>query len=462
MQRSGLEIFQSRCCTDGDVADKTNPQTPVEIIASRAPRRDSVNLEAKRDGAVIEAMTIHRDHAANKTKFAKKVGITVEAIQEKIASVFASGDPANGNGTPSTSLLKFGLVLRGMHQPKAAGLKIDDDMPLAALKAALTVNNYPASEPVIEWDTTRLAACLDIDFHGLSFDQRPSLPQLQVITASVQPKPALSWTTHGRGLRLIYVADAGFQADELAACAALGVMSLEPAATVEILSRTRHPAYPRPGYPPAGEVIEGTPTVEIGALSRWLGREPDDVLIDDWLTEQGFAKDRKYPHDRCPVDPNSPSHGEPVFVGDNGITCMKCQASGITLGSRKAGFFPYAALIAGGISSRLRKVARHFCHWEHAQYIVAEDVGITGTLAKSCYSALLKAVNGPDDPRNNEAMYRGEGLVRMDGYWATADLARAHAKDGLVDRLVKLPAVCYRTKDALAVNDERARHLSGR
>lgn len=59
----------------------------------------------------------------------------------------------------------------------------------------------------------------------------------------------------------------------------------------------------------------------------------------------------------------------------------------------------------------------------------------------------------------HEAMHRGKGLVRMDGYWATADLGRAHSRDGLADRLAKLPAVLVPVQNGksptLVVNEER-------
>ena len=91
--------------------------------------------------------------------------------------------------------------------------------------------------------------------------------------------------------------------------------------------------------------------------------------------------------------------------------------------------------------------------------MLAEDVDVTGELARRCYAALLKVVHGPDDPRVEEAMHRGQGLVRVGGYWATADLSRAHGRDGLVDRLRVLPAVQFRVRsqgqDRLLVDEEK-------
>jgi hypothetical protein len=36
----------------------------------------------------------------------------------------------------------------------------------------------------------------------------------------------------------------------------------------------------------------------------------------------------------------TPSHGEPVHVGEGGIFCHRCEATGLTMGTRRAGFFP--------------------------------------------------------------------------------------------------------------------------
>lgn len=448
------------------MSDQANTQTPVEIIATVGKRKGTVNLEAKREGKIFEAMTFRADHAEKRHRFAKKAGVTDEVVQEAIDKAIQAVVPNPSTAKPSAAPEPFKVLLRGMHQPQAHGQTFVNAYPLAALQAVLAVTNYPAAEPVIEWHGTDQLASLDFDFHDLDFDHRPDPRRLHSLATLIHPRPALWWVTHGRGLRLIYAALDGYLADELGACAALSLRSLEPTATVEILDHTRHPAYFRLGYPPAGPVTIGTPTAEIGVLARWLGNKCEDTQVQDWLAEQGLEMGGKYAHDRCPVDPTTPSHGEPVLVGEAGVKCFKCEASGITLGTRKPGFFSYAALISGGIPSRLSVAAHHHCHWEHAQHILAEDVGIMGELAKRCYSALLKALHGPDDPLANETLYRGTGLVRADGYWVTADLTRAHTKEGLEKRLAKLPAVLFlgfdeEGQEKLLVNTERLGILQG-
>jgi DNA polymerase bacteriophage-type len=418
---------------------RTPATTAVEIVVSPAHRAGVVNLEARQNGLTVDAVTLHPDNAEKLHRFARAAGVKDEDVRAAIATA-AAPEAAD---TASPQRASFAVTLRGLHELKAHGRIVAGATAMDALQAALAATDYPAPEPVLEWQGTDDLALIDIDFHDLPLEERPLSMRLEAIAAVVHPRPALSWVTHGQGLRLGYASLGGFTAAELAACAALAVRGLEPTATVEILARTRHPGYPRPDYPAAGPVRASTPTSELGPLARFLGSEADNALVDEWLAESGYQRGHRYEHDRCPVDPRSPSHAEPVFVGDDGIVCFKCEAGGLCLGSRRAGFFPWSALVAGGLPSRLRTAAQCCCHWEHAQHIVAADTGLEGDQARLCYSALLKAVHGPDDPRVQEALWRGEGLVRMDGYWATADLARGHRSGGLRERLETLPAVKY-------------------
>ncbi len=424
---------------------EVSSETPVVIIASKSQRNGMFNLTAKKNDAIIGVKTIHKDHAEKLHKFALEVEVPDAAVLGAIEKVIYQDRKPEAPTWPTTGFL---VTLRGMSQPAERGKVLTGETPLAAIEAALGVVDYPVPEPLLEWDGTDYLAALDLDFHDRLLGDRPSPERLASLVARVHPLPALWWITHGRGLRLIYQAMGGLTAAELAACAALTLRSLEATATFEIIPHTRHPTYPRPDHPAAGVVQRETPTAEIGLLAQWLARDVDGARINEWLTEHGLERDRKYPHDRCPVDSGTSSHGDPVCINDSGIYCHKCVATGLCLGSRRAGFFPWSALIGGGLSPRLRTAARHLCHWEHAQYIVAEDVGLSGELAKLCFAALLKAVHGADDPRVEAAMYRGAGLLRMGGFWAPSDLSRPHNNSGLVSRLEALPAVQYLSRTA--------------
>lgn len=177
----------------------------------------------------------------------------------------------------------FTITLRGMEQPRSAGRSIVAATPLQSFQAALDVRDWPASEPVLEWPSKVQLAILDIDYHSLPMDKRPAPHQLDALAMRICPQPALYWRSHGRGLHLLYSAGGGFTAEELAACAAVHVRSLDPTATIEILSRTRHPHYPRADHSEAGPIVQGSPAFEIGMLARWLGKSADDDTIDAWL-----------------------------------------------------------------------------------------------------------------------------------------------------------------------------------
>jgi DNA polymerase len=397
-----------------------------------------VNVEARRSGTIIHAHTFEKDHVGARHKFAQKVGVQDEVVTAAIQKAFQTDDASKEESGAATT---FGVSLRGLHEPKAGCREFAADAPLEAIQAALDYKAHPSPEPVLEWSDGHGLALLDIDFHDQLLEQRPGPHQLTVLATLIRPQPALWWCSHGRGLHLIYTAQAGFNANELAACAILTARSLEPLATEEILTRTRHPAYPRPGFLSAGPITTGLASADIGVLGKVLGREVDPDAIQTWLSEKGLEINHKYEHGHCPVDPQATSHGEPVLVGEAGITCFKCEANGLTLGSKKPGFFPYVALVAGGISNRLANAARNFCHWEHARFLLEEDLGLSGEIARLCYCALLKAIHGPEDERIDEVFHRGRGLVRMDGYWVTDDLSRAHCREGLTERLKKLPAL---------------------
>lgn len=409
----------------------------VEIIATRAHRKGMVNLVARRNCSTIAVVTLHPQNAARVYGFAEDVNVDVNVVREAIQK----SQQENAFAPLPIEVSDLRLTLRGLAEPRANGRVISGQDPFRAMQTALAITDYQALEPVIEWEETRFVAALDLDYHDVPIEQRRQPDQLAALVKGVHPRPPLWWVTHGRGLRLIYVAMGGLTAEELAACAALTLRSLDASATFEVKSQTRHPCYPRPDHPPAGPVQCGVPTAELGELARWLARDVSESLVQEWLAERGLESGCTYGHHSCPIDPATPSHGEPVYIGEGGVFCHACAARGLCLGSKRAGFFPWPALIAGGLSPKLRTAARHFCHWEHAQHIIAESVGLTGTPACLCYSALLKAIHGPQDPRTKLALFSGWGLVRMDSYWATADLRKTHASSGLVDRLKVLPVV---------------------
>lgn len=432
IHRESAELRRTIASDDGE----------VELVVTIGPRRDQVSVEAHREGDTINAATMDSRNSERRFKFAKSVKIPDAELAQAISDFLSQ--PA----IPAPEVESaFVVRMRGLQQPRDSAIEYTAEIPLDALKAALAVRDCSSPEPVLEWEDVTQLAALDVDFHDLPQSGRPSPEQLTAMANAIRPKPAFSWVSHGRGLKLVYAKAGGLDANELAACATLSVRSLAPTATTEIMSQTRHPGYPRPQYPDAGQIMAMTPDADLGVLDHWIGQECDESVIADYLAERGLERGRHYEHQRCPVAPEELSHGEPVFIGDDAVFCHKCEAAGISVGRSRPGLFPFALLIVGGIPSRLLNAARHFCHWEHACLIMDADLGLVGELGRLCYTALLKVVHGRHDPRIPAAMSRGRGLVRRDGYWATPDLAKAHGHDGLKDRLQVLPVVQFVVRD---------------
>ncbi|MHB1424978.1 MAG: hypothetical protein ACYC3I_17535 [Gemmataceae bacterium] len=329
-------------------------------------------------------------------------------------------------------------VLRGLHQPAAHGEEWSREEPLALLDELLAVTNYPRAEPVIEWNDERLAV-LDIDYHDRPLEQRPAPHQLENLAIRVEPAPPRYNVSHGQGLHLYYVAQAGFSATELAAAAAVWIKQTDPTAGVEIKHQTRHPAYARADGRGAGPVRAQTHTTDLQGLRAWLQRDVDHAAVQRWLEEQNLMPGQSYPHDRCPLRPAEPSHGNPLFVGEYGIHCHSCSAHGRHLGSRTPGFFPYLALINGGLAPLIRGLVRHRTHWEHAQIVLAARYNLTGRIARHAYRALLK-LEHDFDPGIERVFTAGHNLIRLPGRWTTADGSTTYKMQYASNLLAALPA----------------------
>lgn len=442
----------------------TQENSELRVVVTPGPRPGLVNVEAMRGDRIVHAATFPHNDAGKRHTFAQRAGVDETQVAAEIRrfrdALQAATNPPQLMATPALQPVFFFVSLRGMNEPVAAARTLSGTEPIVAIANAIAIEDYPAPEPVIEWEGKDQLAVVDVDFHHAPLDGRPSPQRLESLALRIRPRAALHWCSHGRGLHLVYQAQGGLTAAELAACAAVSILAAEPLASVEILSRTRHPLYPRPDHPAAGAVHRNDQTEEIGELGRWLGREVNEAAIEQWLAERGLERNRRYDHSRCPINPAAASHGEPVLVGETGITCFKCEADGVAHGRNAPGRFPWTALVSGGVPTRVFDAAWHFTHWEHAKHIFAEELALTGELAKACYTAMMKVLNGPHDPRVGEAMRRGRGLVRMDGFWATPDMSRSHTRDGLSDRLAVLPAVLYVVTDdkgnqKLVVNRER-------
>ncbi len=302
----------------------------------------------------------------------------------------------------------------------------------AALAASLDVQ-----EPLIYWGDRSATCALDVDLHHTPYADRPTPEALLIQAERVRPRPSWVWSTHGRGLRLIYERGE-LAADELAAVGALSVAILDPLARCELKTVTRHPAYALPDGRACGPVLKWTPDGDAGPVKRWLGaREAEDGQVQAWLEARGLEIGRRYEHGECPVRPNEHANRTPVNVREAGVYCHACAGRGVTFGHRTPGWFPFAALVGSVCDSTLAKCLRGLCHWEHARFVVRETVGLEGDVARLAYSAALKLLHG-DGPHVKAAMRAGANMVRLDGRWATLT-GEGYAKD-IRPILATLPA----------------------
>lgn len=394
-------------------------------IVLTSPRRGRLRIVGKRGDTVAFRETFSPDSKREQDRIAQLSGLTVQEILSAAIRFDENRDadpvvvelPEAGQGD-------FSCVLRSMaggpSQPFVSA------SPIEALDAAIAASPT-VTEAVIEWADIERLAVLDIDYHGR---ESPGEYMLKLMRLRVAPAPSRFWITKGGGVHLIYHSAAGFAANELAATAGLAWIGIDPTATFEVIARTRVPP---------GAWYSGQQTTEQAALAAWLRNTVTEDQIADYLDSVGKTPKEAYPHDQCPLMPAVESHGTPVYVGDGGIFCHKCESLGVTFGSRRAGYFPYTALLHGGAPSLVKSMGEHFTHYEHAKLVLSDKYGVRGNIAELAYRSLLKMIHGADDPRVERAFYAGNNLIRLDNRWATRDCLATYDKN-IQPILAALPA----------------------
>lgn len=443
----------------------------MNITLTPTGRKDSVLIVQRVGDRETYRNTVNPDAMRSRVKVARALDMTEIELAEHFAKVRTSGEPViiERPDEVKTPTGPFNVTMRGLRNAVGSALMFTHDDPLIALQSALVKLDSPSAEPVIHWQNAERLAALDVDCHDRPFDKRPEPWQLLNIVASLQPAPALFWVTHGRGLRLVFTSAGKFTANELAACAALGVKQADPTLTFEIKTETRHPSYPNAAGLVAGEVFSQGQTNDIGAVAAWIRRDVSDEQLESWLEEHNYQRGQAYPHDFCPVRPGVSSHEKPVYVGDYGFVCLKCGSDGIKLGSKKPGFFPYAALMPGGVPTVIRDMAENFCHWEHASFVLDDRLNLRGPVAELTYRSLLKVLHCReiDDPRVALAFSAGQNLIRLENHWTSADASTSYSNN-IAEILAKLPACQFLKQDEatgvieLCVDRERVRRFQER
>jgi hypothetical protein len=424
---------------------------PTLTITRATATRQEVRLTAD-DGAILDCYEANLLSPRAQAKLAAATGLPTPAIAAAAVQVRDAatqpGGPKASVDIPYTAPAEPGAVPAGpftvVVRPKAApaehGVEHTADTPDAALRAALDADT-PVTDPLLQWDGFDRLCCLDIDYHLLPFDSRPSPAQLECRAAAIQPRPFCYHVSHGRGAKLYFAAQPGYGARELAAVAAVCWLGQDRRATADLVRFSRHPRFPSSSHAGAvgGAPQYGTPGADVSPVAAWLTRSVDPGAVEEWLDARGWRRGQKLPHAECPIDPAHVSGSpEPVQILDEGIYCYSCAGRGVALG-KKPGYVPWCSLV-GGVPQRAAVMIRNAVHWTHAQLVLRDDVNLPDSVLQPAYSAAVKLCHGPDSPQAAAVAAAGRDIIRMPGRWVSPDGATTYTQN-LHGMLNALPAV---------------------
>ena len=319
------------------------------------------------------------------------------------------------------SQVPSGFLVRGTYQRRTA----EGVVHVHTFDEALELDVERFEFPLIEATDDEGICFLDLDTH--SWPVKPGRQFLEAIAADLRPAPYASWTTHGQGLRAVFVADEKKDAELAAAIAALGVPTR--GFKIELLRTTRHPNGAHPNRPGAecgpvdllGHITDGPPGLPTSdAASREVGA---------WLDSRGMAIGDRYPHHACPIAPQERGIGEPVAVYDWGIRCWHCRGHARRYpGQRKPGDVPFSQLVAGNGLETLSSMARERVHWEHARIVLQhryQELGLSESILRLVYERALLVNADTKDPRLRMVFNPDLQFVRSeDGHWLSSENLR--------------------------------------
>ncbi len=293
---------------------------------------------------------------------------------------------------------------------------------------------------VAEWEEKESLCCLDVDYHESAAPDREWLTTL--VTTRLAPKPIAWHFSRSGGLHLFYTCAGVFTASELAACAALRFRSIDSTAGLELKAVVRGPGEERVHTYASQDTAAG--------LVSWLGApEYDEADRDAWLDSESMECGKRYPHTKCPIDPSEGAEREPVVVMESGVYCFRCNGKGLSLGSRRAGFVPWAALLGSPSAGELGGLVRNLVHWGHAKWVLTERYALPEPFARLAYSAALKAFHeGKPTAGLIGRVFdnRSDSLARVNDLWMTIDESFAYPKD-IQNILATFPVALYCEED---------------
>lgn len=308
------------------------------------------------------------------------------------------------------------------------------------------LSGIPTSH-VLEWSDYAALCCLDIDYHG---GVKPEADWLeQIVYHQLMPKPFCWHLSRSGGLHLFYVASDPFRADELAAVAALRYRTIDGSAGLELKRVVRGPG---------DATIHWTGYVDSGSavLGEWFAAEgTSEDARDTWLRDRGIVMDgptTRKDHTYCPICPTTDEKArEPVCFSEAGCFCFVCEGKGRSMGSRRAGFAPWNAILGAPSSGDVGTMVRNICHWGHAKYVLTERYNMPEPLARKAYSAALKAfhhgrptellVSEFDSPRTAK-------LARVGLTWTSLQDGYSYPAQQIQPMIAMLPAARFVTENS--------------
>lgn len=386
----------------------------MQLTVSAAPR-GRVELKAERGGVVVLWETITPSSGKQRGDVSKKLGCDVLAYLSPGAYEIPD---------PTSDAPKLSVTVRPITAPKSSGETLTGE-PAVVIAEAL---GRAVPDGVVEWRDDDAACFLDVDYHHVGMEFRPESARLRLLMSQVQPQPVLWFESKGKGVHALYVRKE-VRATLLAASAGFAFTQLDPTATFEVVSRSRLPS---------GCVRVVEPNADLSGLRRYVGGVVSDTDVDEWLEERGLQRGTAYDHTHCPAEPWRESRGAPVWVGEGGVICKSCEAKGVTLGSRRPGYFPYVSLCGSYDQGDVARMVENFTHWEHAKVVLDAKCRLEGKMARLVYEGLLR-LRHPDDDRVDRVFRVGSSLIRGVGRWVTPD--RYETLCDLRATLSTLPAV---------------------
>lgn len=417
------------------------------------PDRTKMLIVVYRDGKAPHKDRFDPASAAARRKLAKEWGIGMDTFNEwcEAARVHGSTKTFEVAAPPAAGAGKF--YVRAMTDPR-------DSATVHDLTASRFVKEILPAVPVTsvaEWEGLESLCCLDVDYHDATPPHREWLEN--VVRTRVSPRPLAWHFSRGGGLHLFYAEAGAFAADELAAAAALRFRSIDGAAGLELKSVVRGPG---------GAIVHHDSEQDTGTeFLQWLGSaDHSDEERTAWLDSEGMECGQRYDHDRCPIDPTADpgASRQPVLVSEAGIYCFRCSGKGLTYGSRRPGWAPWAAILGSPSAGELGALIRNCVHWGHARYVLTERYGLPEPFARLAYKAALRAYHcgKPSEALCNPAVIFHKDTLdvqRVNDAWVNIVASHQYVK-GVEPILRCLPAALVPTDEGLKVSESAVAVLS--